>query len=146
MHKNVFYIIAMSATLRAIDLVTLTVAPVLTGQIMTYASTRIGALFIGGWNLVSVFIEYYLLWKVYDIVPALRKQRFKRKIDKGITYNQLMLFTTHVAIRIRPDHLVILTSSARATIAHLRVIKHSHWTKCFFFFFFFFFFLRSDQN
>ena len=76
----------MSATLRAIDLVTLTVAPVLTGQIMTYASTRIGALFIGGWNLVSVFVEYYLLWKVYDIVPALRKQRFKRRIDKGNTY------------------------------------------------------------
>ena len=75
----------MSATLRAIDLVTLTVAPVLTGQIMTYASTRIGALFIGGWNLVSVFAEYYLLWKVYDIVPALRKQRFKRRIDKGNT-------------------------------------------------------------
>ena len=36
-------------------------------------------------------------------------------------------------------------SSPRATIAHLRVNKYSHWTKCFFFFFFVFF-LRSDQN
>ena len=32
------------------------------------------------------------------------------------------------------------TSSPRAMIAHLRVNKYSHWTKCFFFFFFFFFF------
>ena len=41
------------------------------------------------------------------------------------------------------------TSSPRAMIAHLRVNKYSHWTKCFFFFFFFFFFLfflRSDQK
>ena len=75
---------AMSSTMRAIDLVTLTVAPILTGQIMTYASTSIGALFIGGWNLVSVFVEYYLLWKVYDIVPALREKKFKRRMDKGL--------------------------------------------------------------
>ena len=74
----------MSSTMRAIDLVTLTVAPILTGQIMTYASTSIGALFIGGWNLVSVFVEYYLLWKVYDIVPALREKKFKRRMDKGL--------------------------------------------------------------
>ena len=73
----------MSAIMRAIDLVTLTVAPILTGQIMTYASTRTGALFIGGWNLVSVFVEYYLLWKVYDIVPALKAKRYKRRADKG---------------------------------------------------------------
>ena len=30
-----------------------------------------------------------------------------------------------------------LTSSPRATIAHLRVNKYSHWIKCGFFFFFF---------
>ena len=32
-------------------------------------------------------------------------------------------------------------NSPIATIAHLRVNKYSHWTKCFFFFFFFFCFV-----
>ena len=80
--------------MRAIDLVTLTVAPILTGQIMTYASTSIGALFIGGWNLVSVFVEYYLLWKVYDIVPALKAKKYKRRIDKGI-FSYLFWWKSH---------------------------------------------------
>ena len=39
-----------------------------------------------------------------------------------------------------PEHhgTISRTSSPRATIAHLRVNKYSHRTKCFFFFFFFF--------
>ncbi|XP_052766066.1 solute carrier family 40 member 1-like [Mya arenaria] len=64
-----------SAIMKSIDLITNIVAPIATGQIMTFASTEIGALFIGGWNLVSVVVEYWLLWKVYSVVPALRAQK-----------------------------------------------------------------------
>ncbi|KAL4222197.1 hypothetical protein ACF0H5_018234 [Mactra antiquata] len=75
-----------SAILKSIDLVTNIVAPIATGQIMAYASTEIGALFIGGWNVVSVFVEYYLLWKVYIEVPALRaKKDFCRIEEKDKT-------------------------------------------------------------
>lgn len=61
----------MTATLRGIDLTTLIVAPIATGQVMTYAGLENGALFIGAWNLCSVAVEYYLMWKVYTTVPAL---------------------------------------------------------------------------
>lgn len=73
-----------SAILKSIDLITNIVAPIATGQIMTYASTEIGAIFIGGWNVISVFVEYYLLWKVYTVVPALRAVKDKCVVDKDI--------------------------------------------------------------
>ncbi|XP_005093972.1 solute carrier family 40 member 1 [Aplysia californica] len=65
----------MTASLRRIDLSTKVLAPVATGLIMTFAGVEFGALFIGGWNLVSVVIEYYFLWKVYNTVPALRRKK-----------------------------------------------------------------------
>lgn len=108
---------SMSSTMRAIDLVTLTVAPILTGQIMTYASTSIGALFIGGWNLVSVFVEYYLLWKVYDIVPALREKKFKRRMDKEpnnaeneeTPIKEKVVETDELEIEVRGEEVIDLT-------------------------------------
>ena len=56
-------------------------------QIMAFASTETGALFIGGWNLVSVFVEYWLLWKVYSVVPSLqaRKEFIQTKEGRHIT-------------------------------------------------------------
>ncbi|XP_050417924.1 solute carrier family 40 member 1 isoform X2 [Patella vulgata] len=71
----------MTSTLRRIDLATKILAPIATGQIMTYVGLEFGAVFIGGWNLVTVFIEYYLIWKVYQTVPALRKKKDLSKHD-----------------------------------------------------------------
>ncbi|XP_025095565.1 solute carrier family 40 member 1-like isoform X2 [Pomacea canaliculata] len=67
----------MTAVLRRIDQTTLILAPVATGQVMTFAGLENGALFIAGWNLASVGLEYYLMWKVYKTMPALsaRKDR-----------------------------------------------------------------------
>ncbi|KAK7109675.1 solute carrier family 40 member 1-like [Littorina saxatilis] len=64
----------MTATLRRIDQTTLIVAPIATGQVMTYAGLEFGALFIGAWNLCSVALEYYLMWKVYTTIPALAEK------------------------------------------------------------------------
>uniref|UniRef100_A0A0B7B8Q3 Solute carrier family 40 member n=1 Tax=Arion vulgaris TaxID=1028688 RepID=A0A0B7B8Q3_9EUPU len=65
----------MTATMRGIDLTAMIVAPIATGQIMTLTSSKIGALFIAGWNVVSFFVEYVLLLKVYYSVPALQKEK-----------------------------------------------------------------------
>ncbi|ELU18806.1 hypothetical protein CAPTEDRAFT_5305 [Capitella teleta] len=62
---------SMSALLRRIDLTTKLVAPVLTGQIITYGSLIIGALFISIWNLISMVFEYNLLLKLYTSFPEL---------------------------------------------------------------------------
>ncbi|CAG5116589.1 unnamed protein product [Candidula unifasciata] len=69
----------MTATLRRIDLTTQVLAPIATGLIMSFAGVHFGALFIGGWNLCSVVVEYYFLWKVYNTVPALKKKKDLKK-------------------------------------------------------------------
>ena len=46
-------------------------APALCGLIMNVASLMAGALFIAGWNVVSVVVEYLLLQRVYTLVPRL---------------------------------------------------------------------------
>lgn len=67
----------MGAVLRRIDLANKILAPVATGQIMTFTSMLIGAVFIASWNFVSMFVEYFLLWKVYNSVPALASKKRK---------------------------------------------------------------------
>lgn len=57
--------------MRAIDQLTIICAPILTGLIMTYGSMMISAICIAAWNLMSVFIEYGLLLRIYNRVPAL---------------------------------------------------------------------------
>ncbi|XP_054827074.1 solute carrier family 40 member 1 [Eublepharis macularius] len=61
----------MNATIRRIDQLTNILAPLAVGQIMTFGSPVIGCGFISGWNLVSMCVEYLLLWKVYQKTPAL---------------------------------------------------------------------------
>lgn len=71
----------MTSKLRAIDLCTQILAPILTGQVMTWLGIQYGAVLIGVWNLVSVFVEYYLILKVYNEVPALKNKMYKKKAD-----------------------------------------------------------------
>lgn len=71
----------MTSKLRAIDLCTQILAPILTGQVMTWLGIKYGAVLIGVWNLVSVFVEYYLILKVYNEVPALKNKMYKKKAD-----------------------------------------------------------------
>ncbi|KAF5903380.1 solute carrier family 40 member 1, partial [Clarias magur] len=61
----------MNATVRIIDQLTNILAPMLVGQIMAFGSHFMGCGFISGWNLCSMCLEYFLLWKVYQKTPAL---------------------------------------------------------------------------
>lgn len=61
----------MNATIRRIDQLTNILAPMAVGQIMTFGSPMIGCGFISGWNLMSMCVEYLLLWKVYQKTPTL---------------------------------------------------------------------------
>ena len=81
----------MTAILRRIDLATQILSPIATGFIISFIGVEYGALFIGGWNVLSVFAEYYLLWKVYNTVPSLRKVKDLRK-SEGRTFLVDLLF------------------------------------------------------
>lgn len=65
----------LNAMMRRIDLLTKVLAPLVCGQIMTLTSLSFGALFICGWNIMSFFLEYYLLNLVYRRTPALSKDK-----------------------------------------------------------------------
>ncbi|KAK7109676.1 ferroportin-like [Littorina saxatilis] len=107
----------MTASLRRIDQGTLILAPIATGQIMTYAGLENGAVFIAAWNVASVVIEYYLIWKVYNTVPALRAKKDLTRTDKlkkeeaeeGIdlaneaeTANQALTSDTNLSREVKP--------------------------------------------
>ncbi|KAL0964010.1 hypothetical protein UPYG_G00316480 [Umbra pygmaea] len=74
----------MNATVRIIDQMTNILAPMLVGQIMAFGSNFIGCAFIAGWNLCSMCLEYGLLWKVYQKVPALAIKTMKKEEDQEL--------------------------------------------------------------
>ncbi|XP_052081265.1 solute carrier family 40 member 1-like [Mytilus californianus] len=97
---------SMTATLRSIDLTTKLAAPIVTGQVIYFLHIGWGGVFIASWNVVSLFVEYNMIKKVYDQIPSLADQKFKEGLDsaeettdetspligndssKGVKYNQ----------------------------------------------------------
>ncbi|KAG9468821.1 hypothetical protein GDO78_021887 [Eleutherodactylus coqui] len=74
----------MNATVRRIDQLTNILAPLAVGQIMTFGSPVIGCGFIAGWNLLSMCVEYFILWKVYQKTPALANKACKKDDDQEL--------------------------------------------------------------
>eukprot|EP00092_Neocalanus_flemingeri_P013086 GFUD01014101.1.p1 GENE.GFUD01014101.1~~GFUD01014101.1.p1 ORF type:complete len:517 (-),score=89.43 GFUD01014101.1:192-1742(-) len=65
---------SMNSIFRTIDLVCLTVSPVLAGALFTYTNYVIAAIAIGAWNVFSVFVEYFLLVSIYKQFGGLAKK------------------------------------------------------------------------
>ncbi|KPP69408.1 solute carrier family 40 member 1-like, partial [Scleropages formosus] len=76
----------MNATVRIIDQLTNILAPMLVGQIMAFGSHFVGCGFISGWNLCSMCLEYYLLWKVYQKTPALAIKAGQKEEDQELKH------------------------------------------------------------
>ncbi|KAL4617988.1 solute carrier family 40 member 1 [Arapaima gigas] len=76
----------MNATVRIIDQLTNILAPMLVGQIMAFGSHFVGCGFISGWNLCSMCLEYYLLWKVYQKTPALATKAGQKEDDQELKH------------------------------------------------------------
>ena len=70
-HFLSFLFTEMNAMIRRIDLSVNILAPIIVGLIMNFASMTVAALYITGWNICSMIVEYFLLLKVYKAVPAL---------------------------------------------------------------------------
>ena len=65
----------MNAVFRTIDLTALVISPSVAGFIFDFASDEAAAAVIGIWNLISVFIEYYLLILIYQEFPDLSNDK-----------------------------------------------------------------------
>jgi len=67
----------MNSILRTIELTTYMLAPAAAGQLFTFFGFGFTGVFIAGWNIVSVCLEYILLAMIYKKYPALAKKRNK---------------------------------------------------------------------
>merc|ERR1719187_1787074 len=67
----------MNSILRTIELTTYMLAPAAAGQLFTFLGFGFTGVFIAGWNIVSVCLEYLLLASIYTKYPALSSARSK---------------------------------------------------------------------
>jgi iron-regulated transporter 1 len=73
----------MNSVFRTIDLLCLLVAPSLAGVIFDFLSYSWAAIFIALWNILSLTIEYYLLFAIYKEFPALSQKKIFTQLDEG---------------------------------------------------------------
>ncbi|KAJ8352781.1 hypothetical protein SKAU_G00242570 [Synaphobranchus kaupii] len=78
----------MNTTVGIIDQLTAVLAPMLVGQIMPFGSHFLGCGLISGWNLCSMCLEYFLLWKVYQKTPALAIKAGQNEEDQDLNIQQ----------------------------------------------------------
>ncbi|MED6108397.1 Solute carrier 40 member 2 [Stylosanthes scabra] len=71
----------MNSVTRRIDLTCKLLAPVVTGFIISFMSLKASAITLAVWNIVSVWVEYWLFSSVYNGIPAL-KQSNQRRVAK----------------------------------------------------------------
>uniref|UniRef100_A0A8D0E3P5 Solute carrier family 40 member n=1 Tax=Salvator merianae TaxID=96440 RepID=A0A8D0E3P5_SALMN len=101
----------MNATIRRIDQLTNILAPMAVGQIMTFGSPVIGCGFISGWNLISMCVEYTLLWKVYKKTPALA-----HKSSAKVEESELKQLNTEKDGELKPTEGIQLIGEKEAAI------------------------------
>jgi iron-regulated transporter 1 len=65
----------MNSIFRTIDLVCLTLTPTLAGLLFDFTSYVVVAIAIGGWNVISVFLEFLLLVSIYRQFPGLSAKK-----------------------------------------------------------------------
>ncbi|GFY83849.1 iron regulated 1 [Actinidia rufa] len=68
----------MNSVIRRIDLICKLFAPVVTGFIISFISLKASALALSLWNILSVFLQYWLLMSVYKGIPSLSERNQKR--------------------------------------------------------------------
>jgi solute carrier family 40 (iron-regulated transporter), member 1 len=75
----------MNSVIRRIDLVCKLFAPVIAGFIISFVSLTASAWSLAIWNILSVFLQYWLLMSVYNGIPALRESNQKRILRSAPT-------------------------------------------------------------
>jgi hypothetical protein len=86
----------MNAIFRRIDLAMAVLIPLAVGQVMTFASLLTSAIFICGFSIAATIVEYYILWKVYEVVPSLatKTKGSHQKTEQNKNINGLLIVPT----------------------------------------------------
>lgn len=78
----------MNSRIRRIDLICKLFAPVIAGFIISFVSLLASAASLAIWNILSVFLQYWLLNSVYEGIPALSERSRKWDLKSTITNDQ----------------------------------------------------------
>lgn len=78
----------LNSRIRRIDLISKLFAPVVAGFIISFASLIASAVSLAIWNVLSVFLQYWLLNSVYKGIPALSESSRKRGLKCTIPNDQ----------------------------------------------------------
>lgn len=68
----------INSMMRRIDLVCKLLSPVISGFIISFISLKASAMTLAVWNIISVWLEYWLFTSVYDGIPALEESSQRR--------------------------------------------------------------------
>lgn len=133
---------AMLTVMKRIDLFCKTMAPVMTGSLMTFGPS-IGVIIIAAWNIISIIIEYQLVFQTYKAFPRLA---FK---NKDYAQNRLgeqasllnesseerpVSFMEYVHHKIFPASLAIsmlyltVLSFGGIMLSYLKIVGYSDWS------------------
>ena len=74
----------LNATFQSIMLVCAILAPLAVGVLMAVVSEVAGIVLICSWNVISVFVEYGLLYKVYSSVEELSNRKIESEPDSEV--------------------------------------------------------------
>jgi len=56
--------------------------PVVASLVIDYANPWVGGVAIAVWNILSVFVEYYFMKKIYNFFPSLSVKENPKDVDK----------------------------------------------------------------
>lgn len=77
----------INSVLRRIDLFSKLFSPVISGFIVSFVSLKASAMALALWNMISVWVEYWLFMSVYNGIPALRDSN-QRKASRLTSQDQ----------------------------------------------------------
>ena len=99
----------MNAVFRTIDLAALVISPAVAGIIFDFINEVTTAVVIGTWNVVSVFMEYYLLVLIYQDFPDLSKPKLteQRYVLVLSSFHVIVNYTFKISYRSQSVKLII---------------------------------------
>lgn len=110
----------MNSIIRRIDLICKLCSPVFSGLIISFVSLKASATFLVLWNLLSVWLQYWLLTSVYNGIPTLSESS-QRRVSKRIPTDYLetaaILDENENSTSLQEGNLVLETSDWKKRIS-----------------------------
>ena len=71
--------------MRRIDLLCKLLAPAIAGIFLQHAGAFSTTIIVAGWNVVSFFMELFLVWLVYRMIPTLAVKKLRKQSTIDMT-------------------------------------------------------------